>query len=477
MLSLVVAAVPAAEHRRCRALGFVGSSCVALGGLAAGALPVRATLTPVRDLGDLRGYATLGLACTYFGLALLVLAWWWLGTIRPPARGLLVTFAVWAGPLVLGPPLFSRDVYSYLAQGQMVGAHIDVYQYGPAALGGNLAAQVPAIWQTTPTPYGPVFLALATRVARLADGHVAGGVLGMRAIALLGVVLLAACLPRLARACGVDPSPAVWLGLLNPLVLLHLVAGAHNDAVMLGLLVAGLVLALDRRPALGAVLVTLAALVKAPAALGLLVVAAIWAGQFAGRWRWPRALGAAGATGLATTVLATGVAGTGYGWIAALSTPISATNWSVTSALGRLTGLVLDTHLGVSAWRWIGLGAVGAIGVVVWLRREQLGVVHALGLCLAATAVLGPALRTWYLLWGLVPIAAAAPAGAVRRWAAAASGLLALAVLPDGFGPDPQRLAVSLAGGAVALVAVWWWATGTDLAVGPRLDAVGYRLW
>ncbi|GIG56521.1 membrane protein [Longispora fulva] len=477
MLSLFATAVPAAEHRRCRALGFVGSAAVALGGLAAGALPVRDTLTPVRGLGDLRGYATPGLACTYFGLALLVLAWWWLGTIRPPTRGLLITFAVWAAPLALGPPLFSRDVYSYLAQGRMVGEGIDVYQFGPATLGGPLAAQVPAIWQTTPTPYGPVFLTFATRVSRVADGHIAGGVLGMRAVALLGVAALAVCLPRLARACGVDPSPAVWLGLLNPLVLLHLVAGAHNDAVMLGLLVTGLVVALHRRPALGAVLVTLAALVKAPAALGLLVVAAIWADQLAGRWRWPLALFRAGGTGLATTVIATGVAGTGYGWIGALSTPISATNWSVTSALGRLTGVVLDTHLGVSAWRWIGLGAVGAVGLFVWLRREQLGVVHALGLCLAAMAVLGPALRTWYLLWGLVPIAAAAPTGAVRRWAAGASGVLALAVLPDGFGPDPERLAVALGGALLAVVAAWWWVTGVELAPEPRLHAVGYRLW
>ena len=55
-------------------------------------------------------------------------------------------------------------------------------------------------------------------------------------------------------------------------MLLHLVGGAHNDAMMLGLLVAGLAAALRRPPVLGAVLVTLAALVKAPAALGLLAV-------------------------------------------------------------------------------------------------------------------------------------------------------------------------------------------------------------
>ena len=62
----------------------------------------------------------------------------------------------------------------------------------------------------------------------------------MRLLALLGVYLIARYLPRLARACGVEPSLAVWAGLLNPLVLMHFVSGAHNDALMLGLV--------DRRP-------------------------------------------------------------------------------------------------------------------------------------------------------------------------------------------------------------------------------------
>jgi hypothetical protein len=75
--------------------------------------------------------------------------------------------------------------------------------------------------------------------------------------------------PRLARAYGVNPSSALWLGVLNPLVVLHLAADAHNDAIMLGLMCAGLALAVERRPAAGAALITLAALVKAPAALGL----------------------------------------------------------------------------------------------------------------------------------------------------------------------------------------------------------------
>ncbi|CAM5579655.1 Alpha-(1-_6)-mannopyranosyltransferase [Streptomyces purpurascens] len=98
-----------------------------------------------------------------------------------------------------------------------------------------------------------MFLAVAAALSALTRGELPAGLFGMRLVALAGVALMAAALPRLARHSGADPSAALWLGALNPLVLLHLVAGAHNDAVMLGLLGVGLVAALGRWPVLGAV--------------------------------------------------------------------------------------------------------------------------------------------------------------------------------------------------------------------------------
>ncbi|MEH0532953.1 polyprenol phosphomannose-dependent alpha 1,6 mannosyltransferase MptB [Streptomyces stelliscabiei] len=256
------------DLRRCRALGLAGTAFLALGGETAGALPVQDLLAPTSGRG------ALGLVGVYFGVVLLTAAWALLGKVirgpEPPApRALLLVLAVWAAPLLLGPPLFSRDVYSYLAQGAMVDAHMDVYLHGPARLGGPLADEVAPMWQHTATPYGPVFLAVASALSGLTEGRIPAGLIGMRLIALLGVALMAVALPRLARHSGADPALALWLGALNPLVLLHLVAGAHNDALMLGLLGVGLALAPGRWFPLGVVLVTLAALVKAPAALGL----------------------------------------------------------------------------------------------------------------------------------------------------------------------------------------------------------------
>ncbi|CCK32439.1 hypothetical protein BN159_8061 [Streptomyces davaonensis JCM 4913] len=444
------------DLRRCQVLGLAGTAVLAAGGGTAGALPVRDLLAPSS------AEAALGLIGVYFGVVLLIAAWALLGrlllTAEPPApRALLVTLAVWAAPLLLAPPLFSRDVYSYLAQGAMVDAHIDVYAYGPSHLGGPLAEEVAPLWQHTGAPYGPVFLALASGLSALTSGELPAGLLGMRLVALLGVALMAAALPRLARHSGADPAAALWLGALNPLVLLHLVAGAHNDAVMLGLLGLGLVAALGRWPVLGAVLVTLAALVKAPAILGLAAVVVLH--MRAGRPP-ARAVLTTTAAAAATTVTATAVAGTGYGWIGALNTPVSPHNWALTSLLGRATRALLEglgsdlAPFAVPAWHAVGVVAAVVAVAVIWLRLRPRPV-YALGLSLAAVAAFGPAIRPWYALWGLFLIAAAAPSTSVRHRVAAVTGVLALATLPSGGPADVGQLVLAVSGGVLAVVVLW----------------------
>ncbi|WBB68151.1 polyprenol phosphomannose-dependent alpha 1,6 mannosyltransferase MptB [Micromonospora sp. WMMD812] len=457
-----------------RMLGGVGATLIAVAGLAAGALPVE---TGPAWWTDLRHLAEPALLCGYAGLTLLVAAWWWAGRdlratsrraagsesagesgARLDCRSAALTLACWAGPLLLSPPLFSRDAYSYLAQGAMVLADIDVYRHGVAALGGRLAAEVPQMWQQTPAPYGPVFLAIAAVVSGLTGGKLVLGLLGLRLVALAGVALLLRYLPRLARHCGVDPGAALWLGVLNPLVPLHLVAGAHNEAVMLGLLVAGLCLAFERRFGTAAVLITLAALVKAPAVVGLLVVVSLAARYSGRRVALARTAGFAAGTAAAVT-WATGI---GFGWISALGTPVYRHSWSVSSALGRgatrLAG-ALGLELGDGPMRLcLGLGLLAALAAAAaaWWQRRRLGPAYALGLALAAVALLGPATRPWYALWGLVLIAAAAPDGRARPAAALGAVVLAFVALPSGFGPDRVQAVLAAAGVLVGLLAVGW---------------------
>ncbi len=221
---------------RYRMLGFAGSLALAIGGVAAGALPRDDPFTDLPLIGWLRASEPLALALGYAGLALLVVAWLFLGRRigtpeGPGRRGLLATLGLWSAPLLLAPPMFSRDVYSYGAVGWMVHEGSSPYFWGPGALPDNpYLVDVPDLWTHTPTPYGPLFLQLARWVVDLCGARTVPMVLGMRLLAVVGVLLLVRYVPRLAAQCGVRPDRALWLGVLNPLVLFHFVSGAHNDA-------------------------------------------------------------------------------------------------------------------------------------------------------------------------------------------------------------------------------------------------------
>ena len=435
-----------------RAAGFGGSCLIAVGGFGAGALPVG-----VPFFAGLN-HAGAGLVGVYSGLVLLVLAWWWYGRATrddddPDPAPAWRTLALWAAPLLVAPPMFSRDVYSYLAQGLMIDAGLDVYRQGPAGLGGFFAAQVPAIWQHTPSPYGPVFLALVPRTPDLLDGIVA-----LRIAAVAGLALTAYAVPFLARSAGVRVPAALWLAVLNPLVLIHFVGGAHNDALMVGLLAAGLAAAVHDRPVVATLLVTAAALIKVPAALGLVAVAMIGAGHASAPGARLRAVAQVGAVAAAATVAFTAAAGTGYGWITALDTPISPGNISLPGVLGRWTaGLLRDPGAMLDLWRWVGVLATLVVAGLVWVHRARLGPLRGLGIVLVAVVAFGPALRPWYAIWGLVPLAVTAGQPWVRRVAAACCAVLALVVLPDGFAADAERFGLAATGalaGAAAFLAV-----------------------
>jgi hypothetical protein len=196
---------------------------------------------------------------------LLLIGAWWLGRRSvPSARWAYVTAGLWALPLLFFLPLGSYDAYSYACQGWQQSAGLDPYAGGVDLLGCPWRDAVAPTWLHSPAPYGPVFLVLAAAAAKL-GGSLTGTLIGLRVIALCGVALIAVSLPSLARRCGVPLGRAVWLALACPLIPIHLISGAHNDAVMVGFVVAALALAADRRLLLAGLLLGLAVGVKATA--------------------------------------------------------------------------------------------------------------------------------------------------------------------------------------------------------------------
>ncbi len=196
------------------------------------------------------------------------------------------------------------------------------------------------MWVESPTPYGPLFLLVERAVADFAHPNAYLAALLFRLVAVLGVALLAYYVPVLARLHGVSPDRALWLGVLNPIVLMHFISGAHNDALMVGLVVTGLALAAQQRCIWGAVSVSLAVAVKPIALIALPFVGLLWSGRD-GTWvdrirSWALS-GLALVSTLASVFL---VADAGRGVVsAAFGTPSGVLTWlSPTTALGKLVG-------------------------------------------------------------------------------------------------------------------------------------------
>ena len=473
---------------RYRKLGTAGALLLAAGGMFAGAYPQHPKDFSVSRMLSITELATIG---AYGGLVLLVVAWTRLGRLvgtpdGPETRELLAIVVRWAAPLMIAPPLFSKDVYSYAAQGAMVLHHSDPYAHGPGdapAFFSPLKDNVDVQWAETPAPYGPVFLVLAARMIQLTGENTIAAVFGLRVLCVLGVVLMAVYVPRLARHLGVDERAALWLGVLNPLVLIHLVGGGHNDALLIGFLVMGLVLVLDGLPVFGVLICALAMLVKVPAGLALAFCIPLWAQQLSGRLRLTRATLLTGATAVATVAGVSAVCGLGYGWIHALQTPGQVRNWlSVTTTMGQFTGLLASwfgagDHMdgAIAAWRGAGGLVAAAVCAVLLLRSRRIGPVPALGMALITVVALGPVVQPWYLLWGFVVLAASALDPAVRSLVAGGSAAMSLVLMPRGGPLLPKDIVEAIAVGAVvaggAVVLEWLLAGRTRARLPATMDA------
>lgn len=386
--------------------------------------------TPGGPLGSLAhsgGRAPLpDVVAVYGGLA--ALAWVWLGTCRAlgeravAVRRVMVVVGIWALPFLLGPPLFSRDIFSYAGQGEMVSHHLDPYLYGTGVLGyTRFNVLAGPLWANTPSPYGPTFLWLDGVAAQL-SGHAAlPAVVLLRLLAVAGVLLAAAGLPVLARAAGRDAGQAVLFGVGSPLVLTTLLGGGHNDALMIGLLVAGLAVARRVGPAPGIALCALAGGVKAPALLAVVFLGWNWSPR---RGLPRRAAGVLAGAGIAAATLGalSWLSGVGWGWVRTVGAPGKVfTGVTPVDGLSEvLAGAAHLVHLPLLRADVREVVAVAALALCAvagsWLlwHSEQRGTVRSLGLALLALALLSPILWPWYLGWGLVPLAAVAH-GPLRR--------------------------------------------------------------
>jgi hypothetical protein len=448
-------------------VGVVGSVGMVLSGSGIGSIP--------HPAGD-RWWFTVPIgtgvgAHVAFYASVVVLLAGWVGVGAHAYRGRLsvrtawVVLGLWSLPFLLGAPLFSRDLYSYVAQGQLARHGLNPYVVAPSGLGpGDLLSSIASVWRNTASPYGPLFVSVSHLGASVSGGSLVAQIMVFRAFELVGVALMMVSLPVLARRLGNDPGLALWLAVLSPLALFSFVSSGHNDALMMGLMLAGLALGTGGRLRWGVAVCALAATIKLPAAAGIVFLVADECTRVGRNRRW-WLMGEAAVITVLVVVAVTVGAGLGWTWLGptalhvptelrVLITPLVSVG---TFVHGVLHAVGLPVTLSATVTTVQAIGGVAALSGIVWMafHARDADPIRLCGLALLLFVVLSPTLWPWYLMWG-VAVLAATTAQRSRALAAVAG----LAMLVVGAGGTPM-----FNGGA-------YWVTGPVL-----LGAMIWFLW
>jgi alpha-1,6-mannosyltransferase len=434
-------------------LGCLGAVLITTGGLGAGGTKQHDPLLETLHLSWLRyGHGlVLSSILLWVGVTLMLSAWLWLG--RRVLAGaadqfaMVVTTSFWLAPLLLSVPVFSRDTYSYLAQGALLRDGLDPYAVGPIDNPNALLDNVSPIWTITTAPYGPAFIMIARLVTMLVGNHVIVGTMLLRLCMLPGLALLIWATPRIARHVGANGPIALWVCVLNPLVIIHLMGGVHNEMLMVGLMAAGIALTFERRHIAGIAGIAVGTAVKATAGLALPFMVWVWMHHLRDRrgYRPLRAFSvAAGAsvlTFVAVFAVLSGVAGVGLGWLTALAGSVKIINWlSIPTATANLVHAVGGLFFSVNFYGV--LQATRAAGIVIiaialpllwWrFRHDDRQALVGIAWAMLVVVLFAPAALPWYYSW---PLAVIAPLAQSRRGVAAIAALstwIMVIFKPDG---------------------------------------------
>jgi alpha-1,6-mannosyltransferase len=418
-------------------LGCLGAALITMGGLGAGSTKQHDPLLETLHLSWLRyGHGlVLSSVLLWIGVTLMLSAWLWLGR-RVLARdaseyAMVASAAFWLAPLLLSVPLFSRDTYSYLAQGALLRDGFDPYAVGPIDNPNALLDNVSPIWTITTAPYGPAFIMIAKLITMLVGNHVIAGTMLLRLCMLPGFVLLIWATPRIARHIGANVPIALWICALNPLVIIHLMGGVHNEMLMVGLMAAGIALTLNSRHIAGIAVIAVGVAVKATAGIALPFMVWVWMRHLCERrgYRPLRAFAAAAGTSVlifvAVFAVLSGVAGVGLGWLTALAGSVKIINWlSIPTAAANIIHAIGGLFFAVSFYavlqitRVVGIAIVGVALPLLWwrFRHDDREAITGIAWAMLVVVLFAPAALPWYYSW---PLAVLAPLAQSRRAVAA----------------------------------------------------------
>jgi alpha-1,6-mannosyltransferase len=385
---------PAAAWPRAAVAALLATSAALLAVAGAALVPAAGPDAPRWILGVFGEGLSLSpglfLALLYVAIAAWATLYFLCRPLEPRATAVLIGVLVTI--FTLAPPLLSLDVFSYISYARLAAEGLDPYEHAPAALGADPAASRVEDFRFATSVYGPLFVAATYPLGFAGVGF---ALWALKLLAGLAVAVIALLTARIARLRGLAAAPAAAFVALNPLVLVHVVGGAHNDGLMVAVALLAVLWALTARPAAAGAALAATAAIKASGALYAPFA-------LAGSRRRGRLLaglaGAAALLGGAGLLLfgpdlvgAFGAAGENQGTVS---------RWSVPATLSRILGADVDAVRALLAASYV----AAVIALLVWTARGgdwvRAAGWAALGL-LVATAWLTP----WYLIW-LLPLAA-----------------------------------------------------------------------
>jgi alpha-1,6-mannosyltransferase len=340
-----------------------------------------------------------------FDLVLLVMAIGYLGalalvghlTVRWVAGAVVVLHVVF----MLGPPLLSTDIFSYLAYARLGTLHhLDPYVATPAARPQDVV--YPFVhWRHTVSVYGPLYTLASYPLGRLAPADALALLKVSTAAASLGCVAL---VWNIAGRLGRSQLAAIAIFGLNPILLVWAVGGGHNDLLMMAAMLGAFALVAAGRAGAGGAALAAAVAIKASAGLAIPFLA------LGARHRWRVLAGLAAGALLVAAAAAVAFPDHALGMLAVLRDEQHLiSQQSVPHNVARWLGLA-GLPSGVKTAFTVLFGATLVAAVVrAWRGGDSLA---ACGWAYLALVVSSTWLLGWYTVW---PLPFAAVAGGRRR--------------------------------------------------------------
>jgi alpha-1,6-mannosyltransferase len=291
----------------------------------------------------------------------------------------------------VGPILLSTDVFSYIAYARMGVQHgLNPYTHGPIAISHDpIYHYVGSDWKKVATAYGPLYTLISYPFGLLG---VTGALWGMKVLAMIASAGTLALTWRCARLRGRDPVAATLIVAANPLYVIYALGGAHNDLLMMSMMMGAVALTFAGRDAPAAALVVAGALVKATVAalLPFMLLARRSAGQV---------LGALDALALGALVAYAVFGSDGVNIVAALNRDAAFVSTDsfpteIAHLLGKPGVFPIDHDL-------LKAGLIVIVVHLLWRTWRGYDWVAASGWALLAISVTSTWLLAWYILWPL----------------------------------------------------------------------------